>query len=340
MTVSPLSSVNSLKGMSTSCAKRPRAASAQTKINTAIRDFIATPPSPLQVANADYSVAEQSWLDSLMDLSRRRAGAKIQLRFVMPDNLVIAGRAFQSRLIVGTVKYRSFQEMARAHTACGAEMVTVAVRRVNLTDKSKESLLDYIDRKKIFILPNTAACYTADEAIRTARLAREVGLSNWIKLEVIGDQQTLFPDTEQLIEATRVLVKEGFVVLPYTNDDLIAARKLIDAGAAAVMPLAAPIGSGLGIQNPANLRILRERITEVPMIVDAGVGTASDAAIAMELGADGVLMNTAIAEAEDTVLMAEAMRDAVIAGHKSYLAGRMPKRLYASASSPMSGVVR
>jgi thiazole synthase len=273
-------------------------------------------------------------------LFRRSAGSKISLRAPMPDNLVIAGRAFNSRLIVGTGKYRSFQEMARAHAASGADMVTVAVRRVNLTDKSKESLLDYIDREKIFILPNTAACYTADEAIRTARLAREVGLSNWIKLEVIGDQQTLFPDTEQLIEATRVLVKEGFVVLPYTNDDLIAARKLIDAGAAAVMPLAAPIGSGLGVQNPANLRILRERITEVPMIVDAGVGTASDAAVAMELGADGVLMNTAIAEAQDAVLMAEAMRDAVIAGRKCYLAGRMPKRLYASASSPMSGVVR
>src|SRR5580693_5256405 len=252
----------------------------------------------------------------------------------MPDNLVIAGRAFNSRLIVGTGKYRSFQEMARAHAASGADMVTVAVRRVNLTDRSKESLLDYIDREKIFILPNTAACYTADEAIRTARLAREVGLSNWVKLEVIGDQQTLFPDTEQLIEATRVLVKEGFVVLPYTNDDLI------DAGAAAVMPLAAPISSGLGIQNPANLRILRERITEVPMIVDAGVGTASDAAVAMELGADGVLMNTAIAEAADAILMAEAMREAVSAGRKAWLAGRMPKRLYASASSPLVGVVR
>lgn len=258
----------------------------------------------------------------------------------MLDQLVIAGRAFHSRLIVGTGKYRTFQEMARAHAASGADMVTVAVRRVNLTDKTKESLLDYIDREKIFILPNTAACYTADEAIRTARLAREVGLSNWIKLEVIGDQQTLFPDTEQLVEATKVLVKEGFVVLPYTNDDLVAARKLIDAGAAAVMPLAAPIGSGLGIQNPANLRILRERITEVPMIVDAGVGTASDAAVAMELGADGVLMNTAIAEAADAVLMAEAMRDAVMAGRKAYNAGRMPKRLYASASSPLAGVVR
>jgi len=258
----------------------------------------------------------------------------------MSDQLVIAGRAFNSRLIVGTGKYRSLPEMARAHAASRADLVTVAVRRVNLTDKSKESLLDYIDREKIFILPNTAGCYSADEAIRTAMLAREVGLSNWIKLEVIGDQQTLFPDTEQLIAATKALVKEGFVVLPYTNDDLIAARKLIDAGAAAVMPLAAPIGSGLGVQNPANLRILRERITEVPMIVDAGVGTASDAAVAMELGADGVLMNTAIAEAVDAILMAEAMRDAVIAGRKAYLAGRMAKRLYASASSPLSGVVR
>jgi len=258
----------------------------------------------------------------------------------MSDLLVIAGRAFQSRLIVGTGKYRSFQEMGRAHAASGADMVTVAVRRVNLTDRSQESLLDFIDREKIFILPNTAGCYTADEAIRTARLAREVGLSNWVKLEVIGDQQTLFPDTEQLIEATRVLVKEGFVVLPYTNDDLIAARKLIDAGAAAVMPLAAPIGSGLGIQNASNLRILRERISEVPLIIDAGVGTASDAAETMELGADGILMNTAIAEAQDAVLMAEAMRHAVEAGRKAYLAGRIPKKLYASASSPLAGAVR
>src|SRR5882672_4604286 len=257
----------------------------------------------------------------------------------MPDNLIIAGREFRSRLIVGTGKYRSFQEMARCHAASGAEMVTVAVRRVNLTDKSKESLLDYIDRSKFFILPNTAACYTADDAIRTARLAREAGLSNWIKLEVIGDQKTLFPDNEGLLEATRVLVKEGFVVLPYTNDDVVNARKLIDAGAAAVMPLAAPIGSGLGIQNPANLRIMREMITEVPLIVDAGVGTASDAAIAMELGADGVLMNTAIASAGDSVKMAEAMKLAVAAGRLAYLAGRMPKKLYASASSPMSGVL-
>jgi thiazole synthase len=214
------------------------------------------------------------------------------------------------------------------------------VRRVNLTDKSKESMLDFIDRNKFFILPNTAGCYSADEAIRTARLAREVGLSNWIKLEVIGDQKTLFPDNFELVKATETLVKEGFVVLPYTNDDLVTARRLIDAGAAAVMPLGAPIGSGMGIQNIANLRILREMITEVPLIVDAGVGTASDAALAMELGADGVLMNTGIAGAQDAVLMAEAMKDAIAAGRKAYLAGRIPKKLYASASSPLEGVVR
>src|SRR6266567_1496760 len=225
----------------------------------------------------------------------------------MSDQLVIAGRAFTSRLIVGTGKYRSFQEMARAHAASGADMVTVAVRRVNLTDKSKESLLDFIPRDKMFILPNTAACYTADEAIRTARLGREVGLSNWVKLEVIGDQKTLLPDNEGLLEATRILAKEGFVVLPYTTDDLVNARKLIDAGAAAVMPLGAPIGSGLGIQNQTNLRILREQITSVPLIVDAGVGTASDAAIAMEFGFDAVLLNTAVAAAEDSVAMARAM---------------------------------
>ncbi len=256
------------------------------------------------------------------------------------DVLRIADRDFHSRLFVGTGKYRSFQEMARCHAASGAEVVTVAVRRVNLTDKSKESLIDYIDRSKMFILPNTAGCYTADEAIRTARLGREVGLSNWVKLEVIGDQKTLFPDNEGLIEATRVLASEGFVVLPYTNDDLVNARKLIDAGAAAVMPLGAPIGSGLGIQNTTNLRILREIITEVPLIVDAGVGTASDAAIAMELGFEGVLMNTAIAEAEDSEKMAEAMKLAVQAGRLAFLAGRMPKKLYASASSPLAGVVR
>jgi thiazole synthase len=249
----------------------------------------------------------------------------------MSDKLTIAGREFASRLIVGTGKYRSFQEMQRCHEATGAEMVTVAVRRVNLTDRSKESLLDYIDRTKIFVLPNTAGCYTADDAVRTAMLGREVGLSNWVKLEVIGDEKTL--------EATRILVKEGFVVLPYTNDDVVNARKLIDAGAAAVMPLAAPIGSGLGVQNPANLRILREMITAVPMIVDAGVGTASDAAIAMELGADGILMNTAIAAAEDSLKMARAMKLSTEAGRLAYESGRMPKKLYASASSPLAGVV-
>src|SRR5271170_2970654 len=257
----------------------------------------------------------------------------------MQDSLRIADRVFHSRLFVGTGKYRSNPEMARCHAASGAEVVTVAVRRVNLTDKSKESLIDFIDRSKIFILPNTAGCYTADEAIRTSRLAREVGLSNWVKLEVIGDEQTLFPDNQGLIEATRVLAKEGFVVLPYTNDDLVNARRLIDAGAAAVMPLAAPIGSGLGIQNLTNLKILRETITDVPLIVDAGVGTASDAAIAMELGYDGVLLNTAIAEAEDSELMAHAMKLAVEAGRAAFLAGRMPKREYAVASSPLTGMI-
>jgi len=257
----------------------------------------------------------------------------------MSETLRIADREFRSRLIVGTGKYRSFPEMKRCHEASGAEMVTVAVRRVNLTDRSKESLIDYIDRSRIFILPNTAGCYTADDAVRTAMLAREVGLSHWIKLEVIGDEKTLFPDNAGLLEATRILVKEGFVVLPYTNDDVVNARKLIDAGAAAVMPLAAPIGSGLGVQNPANLRIMREMITAVPMIVDAGVGTASDAAVAMELGADGVLMNTAIAAAEDSVKMAHAMKLSVEAGRLAWEAGRMPRKLYASASSPLAGVV-
>jgi thiazole synthase len=256
------------------------------------------------------------------------------------DTLKIAGKEFRSRLLVGTGKYRSFPEMARCHEASGAEVVTVAVRRVNLTDRSKESLLDYIDRSRFFLLPNTAACFTADEAIRTARLGREAGMSNWVKLEVIGDERTLFPDNAGLLEATRVLAKEGFVVLPYTTDDLVNARRLIDAGAAAVMPLAAPIGSGLGIQNLTNLRILREMITEVPLIVDAGVGTASDAAIAMELGYDGVLLNTAIAAAEDSVMMAQAMKLAIEAGRCAHLSGRMEKKLYASASSPMAGVVR
>src|SRR6478609_2105978 len=254
------------------------------------------------------------------------------------DPLVIAGRSFQSRLIVGTGKYPSNPVMVQAHEASGAEMITVAVRRVNISDRSRESLLDYIDTSRYTLLPNTAGCYTADEAVRTARLAREAGLSHWVKLEVIGDERTLFPDNEALIDATRVLVKEGFVVLPYTNDDPIACRKLEDAGAAAVMPLGAPIGSGLGIQNLNNMRIIRE-FARVPMIVDAGVGTASDAAIAMELGADAVLMNTAIAGAQDPVAMAEAMNLAVRAGRLAYLSGRIPKKLYASASSPIEGLV-
>jgi len=251
---------------------------------------------------------------------------------------VIAGRTLTSRLIVGTGKYSSHAVMAQAHEASGADMVTVAVRRVNISDRSKESLLDYIDTNRMFILPNTAACYTADEAVRTARLGREAGLSNWVKLEVIGDERTLFPDNEALIEATRVLVREGFIVLPYTSDDPIACRKLEDAGAAAIMPLGAPIGSGLGIQNVNNLRIIRE-FARVPLIVDAGVGTASDAALAMELGADGVLMNTAIAGAQDPVAMAEAMKLAVRAGRLAYLSGRIPRKMYANASSPVEGLV-
>jgi thiazole synthase len=253
------------------------------------------------------------------------------------DPLVIAGRLFTSRLIVGTGKYSSFAAMAQAHEASGAEMVTVAVRRVNISDRSKESLLDYIDPKH-FILPNTAGCYSADEAIRTARLAREAGLSNWVKLEVIGDEKTLFPDNEALLEATRVLVKEDFVVLPYVIDDPVLCRKLEDAGAAAVMPLGAPIGSGLGIQNANNLRIIKEQ-ARVPVIVDAGVGTASDATVAMELGADAVLMNTAIAGAADPVTMAHAMRLAVEAGRLAFRAGRIPRRMYATASSPIAGLV-
>jgi thiazole synthase len=255
------------------------------------------------------------------------------------EPLVIAGKAFQSRLIVGTGKYKDGQETQAAIEASGAEMVTVAVRRVNL-DRSKESLLDFIDPQRYFLLPNTAGCYTADEAIRAARLAREVGISDWVKIEVIGDQATLYPDVQATLEATRVLVKEGFTVLPYTSDDIVFAKRLIDVGASAVMPLAAPIGSGLGIQNRATLQILREMITDVPLIVDAGVGTASDAALAMEMGADGVLMNTAIAAAANPILMAEAMQHAVLAGRQAFLAGRMHRKLYATASSPLEGISR
>jgi len=253
------------------------------------------------------------------------------------ETLIIAGREYKSRLIIGTGKYRSYDQMRSAHEASGAEMVTVAVRRVPL-DRSSESFLDHLD-PALHILPNTAGCYSAEDAVRTARLAREALQTDLVKLEVIGDQTTLFPDNEQTLEAARVLVKDGFVVLPYFNDDLIMAKKLLDAGCAAIMPLAAPIGSGLGIQNPANLRIMREQLPDATIIVDAGVGTASDAAVAMELGADAVLMNTAIAEAQDPAKMAMAMKLAIQAGRLAYLSGRMPRRLYASASSPVEGSI-
>ena len=256
----------------------------------------------------------------------------------MEDFLQIAGVSYRSRLIVGTGKYKDFEETKRAIDASGAEIVTVAVRRVNITDPSKENLLDYLDPRKITILPNTAGCYNAEEAVRTCRLAREAGVGKLVKLEVIGDDKTLFPDIPETIEAAKVLVKEGFTVLPYINDDPITAKKLQDIGCAAVMPLAAPIGSGFGIRNPYNLRIILEHAT-VPVIVDAGVGTASDAAIALEMGCDGVLMNTAIASARDPILMAEAMRLGVEAGRKAYLAGRIPRKLYATASSPLDGLV-
>jgi len=256
----------------------------------------------------------------------------------MTDLFTLAGKDYRSRLIVGTGKYRDFSQTREAVEAAGAEIVTVAVRRVNITDTGKENLLDHLDLRRITILPNTAGCYTADEAIRTARLAREAGVGNLLKLEVIGDQQTLFPDVPATIEAARVLVKEGFAVLPYVNDDPIAARVLQEIGCVAVMPLAAPIGSGLGIRNPYNIKIILEQ-ARVPIIVDAGVGTASDAALAMELGCDAVLMNTAIAGATNPILMAEAMRLGVEAGRKAFLAGRIPKKLYATASSPIEGLL-
>ena len=254
------------------------------------------------------------------------------------DSLIIAGREFKSRLWVGTGKYKDFAETKKAIEASGADVVTVAVRRVNITDRSKENLLDYLDPKRYIILPNTAGCYNVEDALRYARLARAAGVSDLIKLEVLGDARTLFPDTAGLIEAARILVKEGFIVLPYTNDDPIVAQKLVDVGCPAVMPLAAPIGSGLGIRNPYNLKIIMEMI-KVPIIVDAGVGTASDAAFAMELGADAVLMNTAIAGAKDPIAMAEAMKYGVYAGRLAYTAGRIPRKLYATASSPIEGML-
>ncbi|HET6515282.1 MAG TPA: thiazole synthase [Thermodesulfovibrionales bacterium] len=256
----------------------------------------------------------------------------------MEDTLMIRGIAFRSRLWVGTGKYKDFEETRKVIEASGSDVVTVAVRRVNIIDRKSENLLDYIDPKKYKILPNTAGCYTVEDALRYSRLAREAGISDLIKLEVIGDERTLFPDTIGLLKATEVLAKEGFVVLPYTNDDPVMAKRLEDAGAAAVMPLGAPIGSGLGIRNPYNIRIILETV-KVPVVVDAGVGTASDAAIAMELGCDAVLINTGIAGAKDPVVMASAMKHAVLAGRLACRAGRIPKKLYATASSPIEGML-
>ena len=256
----------------------------------------------------------------------------------MEDFLKLAGKAYRSRLIVGTGKYKDFRQTQEAIETSGAEIVTIAVRRVNITDPSKENLLDYLDPKKFTMLPNTAGCYSADEAIRTCRLAREAGVGSMVKLEVIGDEKNLFPDMPATLEAARVLIKEGFTVLPYITDDPVAAKKLQEMGCAAVMPLAAPIGSGLGVRNPYNIRIILDQAT-VPVIVDAGVGTASDASVAMEMGCDGVLMNTAIAGARDPLLMAEAMKLAVESGRKAFLAGRIPKKLYATASSPSEGLL-
>ncbi len=256
----------------------------------------------------------------------------------LADPFVLADKEYTSRLIVGTGKYKDFAETKQAIEASGAEIVTVAVRRVNITDPNKENLLDYIDPKQYTILPNTAGCYTAEDAVRTCRLAREAGVGNMVKLEVIGDAKTLFPDIPGTLEAAKTLVDDGFIVLPYIHDDPISCQKLEDMGCAAVMPLAAPIGSGLGIRNPYNIRIILEH-SKIPVIVDAGVGTASDAAVALEMGCDAVLMNTAIAAAKDPILMAKAMRLGVDAGRKAYLAGRIGKKLYATASSPLGDLI-
>jgi len=259
-------------------------------------------------------------------------------KFLENDKLVIGGKEFKSRLIVGSGKYKDFQQTKEATEASGAEMITVAVRRVNITDPNQDNLLNYIDTSKIMILPNTAGCYTAEEAVLTAKLTREALGHGFVKLEVIGDQKTLYPDMIETLKAAEILVKEGFTVLPYITDDPVMAKRFEDIGCAAVMPLAAPIGSGLGLQNPYNILFIKEAV-KIPVIVDAGIGTTSDAAIVMELGVDGVLMNTAIAQAKDSIKMAVAMKHAVIAGRLAYLAGRIPKKMYASASSPMEGVV-
>jgi thiazole synthase len=312
-------------------------ASAETSVAALIAS-LGMDPARVAIERNEEVVPRRTWTEArLSDGDRFEIVAFVGGGGGQPDPLVIAGRTFHSRLLLGTGKYKSVEETRRAIELSGAEIVTVALRRMDLTPGAP-SVLDAIDRKKHTLLPNTAGCYTAEEAVRTCRLARELGMSDMVKLEVIGDPQTLFPDGAATLEAARILVKESFVVLPYCLDDPILARQLEEAGCAAVMPLAAPIGSGLGIRNPYNLRIILER-TKVPIIVDAGVGTASDAAVAMELGCDGILMNTAVAGAREPLLMAEAMREAVSAGRKAFRAGRIPRKLYANASSPESGLI-
>jgi thiazole synthase len=315
----------------------PRHAAAGTTV-AALLQAMGIDPTRVAVERNRDVVPRATWNDAgLADGDKLEIVAFIGGGSDNEDSLVLGGRKFNSRLLIGTGKYRTLEEGREAILRSGAEIVTVALRRVDLTP-GKPSVLDTIDRTRHTILPNTAGCYTAEDAIRTCRLARELGIADLVKLEVIGDERTLFPDGAATLEAARVLVKEGFTVLPYCMDDPILAQKLEDAGCAAVMPLAAPIGSGLGIRNPYNLRIILER-AKVPIIVDAGVGTASDAAVAMELGCDGVLMNTAIAGARDPLLMAEAMRDAVSAGRRAFRAGRIPRKLYATASSPVDGLI-
>jgi thiamine biosynthesis protein ThiS len=318
---------------------KPRSVSAGLSIASLLQEM-GVGPGQVAVERNEEVVPRKTWPEAMIG-----DGDRIEVVAFMgggsggscADALVIGGKTFASRLLVGTGKYRSIEETRKAIEASGAEIVTVALRRVDLAPGAA-TVLDAIDRKTHTLLPNTAGCYTAEEAIRTCRLARELGMADMVKLEVIGDQKTLFPDGAATLEAAKVLVKEGFVVLPYCLDDPILAKKLEEVGCAAVMPLAAPIGSGLGIRNPYNLRIIMEN-AKVPIIVDAGVGTASDAAVAMELGCDGVLMNTAIAGAREPLLMAEAMRDAVIAGRKAFRAGRIPRKLYATASSPLAGLI-
>jgi thiazole synthase len=317
---------------------QPRAADPGTSV-AGLLASMGVDPARVAIEKNEEVVPRKTWAQAIL-----AEGDKIEIvSFVGggsdagPDDLVLAGKRFKSRLLIGTGKYKSIEETRKALELSGAEIVTVALRRVDLASGAP-TVFDAIDRKKHTLLPNTAGCYTAEEAIRTCRLARELGMADMVKLEVIGDQQTLFPDGPGTLEAARVLVKEGFIVLPYCMDDPILAKKLEEVGCAAVMPLAAPIGSGLGIRNPYNIRIILER-AKVPIIVDAGVGTASDAAVAMELGCDGVLMNTAVAGAKDPLLMAEAMREAVSAGRKAFRAGRIPRKLYANASSPLENLI-